>query len=287
MIALDRFMAARLHKKLDVHEKMTIQPPWPHADHMSAVEHADNPFRRAHGLDGKFVVMYSGNHGQTTPVRTVLEAAVRMQDCEDLVFMFIGGGAGKRDVAETIAKYHPANIIDLPYQPFEQLQYSLSAADVHVVTMGDDVVGVIHPCKVYGAMALARPILLVGPAECHVSDIMRDKHIGLHVRHGDVDGTVAAVDQFRTMDPVQRRQMGEAAAQIVNDRFQHAKMIDEFVPLSCADCRFRRPDTPPFRERIRRQLPANAFFRGERCAGRSAAVSNGLHPRTWNYNRTM
>ena len=65
--------------------------------------------------------MYSGNHGQTTPVKTVLEAAVRMQDRGNLVFMFIGGGMGKRDVEETIARHQPTNIIDLPYQPMDQL----------------------------------------------------------------------------------------------------------------------------------------------------------------------
>ena len=40
------------------------------------------------------------------PVKTVLEAAVRMQD---LVFMFVGGGMGKRDVEETIAWLYTLN----------------------------------------------------------------------------------------------------------------------------------------------------------------------------------
>lgn len=231
VIALDRFMADRLNKKRDVRDKLTVLPPWPHSEHMDAVAHDENPFRQAHGLEGKFVVMYSGNHGQTTPVRTVLDAAVRMQDRSDLVFMFIGGGVGKRDVEQTLAEHHTTNIIDLPYQPFDQLQYSLSAADVHLVTMGNDVVGVIHPCKVYGAMALARPILLVGPPECHVSDIMQEKNIGIHIQHGDVDGTIAAIDRLRLMDPVERKRMGVAAAELVHEKFRQSKMIDTFCAI--------------------------------------------------------
>lgn len=231
VIPLDRFMADRLNKKRDVCEKMTVLPPWPLSDHLEPVEHADNPFREEHGLAGKFVVMYSGNHGRTTPVKTVLDAAVKMQDREDLVFMFIGGGAGKEDVEATLAEHQPTNIVDLPYQPLERVRYSLSAADVHVVTMGDNVVGVIHPCKVYGAMALGRPLLLVGPPECHVSDIMQNQSIGWHVQHGDVEGLIAAVDEMRQMPTEQLHSMGQQARQIVQTQFQRQQMVDEFLEI--------------------------------------------------------
>ena len=227
VIALDRFMADRLTQKLDVRSKLTVLPPWP-LDAMEPVDHGENPFRTEHGLEGKFVVMYSGNHGQTTPVTTLLEAAVRMQDRSKLVFMFIGGGVGKRDVEAVLERYRPANIISLPYQPFERLRYSLSAADVHVVTMDDAVVGVIHPCKVYGAMALARPVLFIGPDQSHVGDIMRGESIGWQIRHGDVDGTVAALDEMLRMDPGELEAMGRRAAQIVNERFQRALMMKTF-----------------------------------------------------------
>ena len=231
VVPLDRFMAERLNKKRDVREKMTVLPPWPLSDHLEPLEHHENPFRQEHGLDDKFVVMYSGNHGQTTPVKTVLDAAVKMQDREDLVFMFIGGGAGKKDVEATISEHQPTNIIDLPYQPLERVRYSLSAADVHVVTMGDNVVGVIHPCKVYGAMALGRPILLVGPEECHVSDIMENHSIGWHVQHGDVESLVAAVDEMRKSSPARLHEMGQQSMQIIQTQFQRKQMVDQFLQI--------------------------------------------------------
>ena len=241
VIALDRFMADRLVAKVDARDKITVMPPWPHSDHLEPVEHADNPFRHQHELDGKFVVMYSGNHGQTTPVQTILDAAVRMQDREELVFMFIGGGAGKQDVERTIREHQPTNIIDLPYQPLDQLRYSLSAADVHLVTMGDSVVGVIHPCKIYGAMALSRPLLLVGPDECHATDIMNTADIGRRVTHGDVDGAIAAIDELRTMPHDQLRAMGERAGEIVRAKYSQRQMIDRFADIVTR----KLPSAPP------------------------------------------
>lgn len=231
VIALDRFMADRLCAKHDVRDKLSVLAPWPHEDHLRPVPHEENPFREEHGLNGKFVVMYSGNHGQTTPVKTVVDAAVRMRDRDDIVFMFIGGGAGKRDVEAAVAEHRPKNLINLPYQPLETLRYSLSAADLHVVTMGDAMVGVIHPCKVYGAMALSRPILLVGPPECHVADLMRDRNFGWRAEHGDVDGLVATLNEAVATPQEDRRAMGEAAADVIRNEYQRDAMVDKFVEL--------------------------------------------------------
>lgn len=184
VIVLDRFMADRINAKVDVRSKMSVLPPWPAEDPPEVIGHEDNPFRAAHGLNGKTVVMYSGNHGPSNPLETILEAAVATRDEPKLHFMFIGGGVGKAAV-EAVAG---SNIESLPYQPQEELKYSLPAADVHLVTVGDAIRGIVHPSKVYGAMAVGRPILLVGPDENHVSDILNQFNCGWHVRHGDVEG---------------------------------------------------------------------------------------------------
>ena len=94
IVTLDRFMAERVLRKANVGEKLTIMAPWPHEDHLETVDHADNPFRKHHGLDEKFVFMYSGNHSVCTPLQTILDAAVRLRNDPNLVFMFIGDGTG-------------------------------------------------------------------------------------------------------------------------------------------------------------------------------------------------
>jgi glycosyltransferase involved in cell wall biosynthesis len=215
VIALDRFMADRLSRKRDVGGKLTILPPWPPADRLAVVSHNDNPFREAHGLDGKFVLMYSGNHSLVHPVTTLLEAALRLEDDPRLVFMFIGGGLGKKDVERVIEARRPGNIVSLPYQPLSQLRYTLPAADVHLVSMGNDMVGIVHPCKVYGAMAVARPLLLLGPSPCHASELIEEYRIGWTVAHGDVDGAVATIRTILDTDPSTLAEMGARAQEAV------------------------------------------------------------------------
>jgi glycosyltransferase involved in cell wall biosynthesis len=207
VIVLDRFMADRVLAKRDVRNRLTVLPPWPHEDHVGPEPKEGNPFRREHGLEGKFVVMYSGNHGPSNPLRTALDAAVRLRDDPRFAFVFVGGGIGK---AEVDAVAGPS-ILSLPYQPLERLRYSLSAADVHLVTIGDGVVGIVHPCKVYGAMAVARPVVLVGPDRSHVGDLLAREQIGWRVAHGDVDGMVALLRSLADGDRGDLESVGRRA----------------------------------------------------------------------------
>ena len=62
VVALDRFMAERLRVRGVPDSKLVVMPPWPHEEHMETTEPEDSPFRARHGLNGKFVIMYSGNH---------------------------------------------------------------------------------------------------------------------------------------------------------------------------------------------------------------------------------
>ncbi|MFG0285667.1 MAG: glycosyltransferase family 4 protein [Phycisphaerales bacterium JB039] len=230
VVALDRFMADRLHRKRDVTDKLSIMPPWPHEDALEVVEHEHNPFRARHGLDGKFVIMYSGNHSPANPLDTLLAAAERLRDRKDIVFMFVGGGLAKREVDAAVAAGAP-NIVSLPYQPMSELRYSLSAADCHVVTLGDDVVGMVHPCKVYGAMAVARPVLFFGPHPSHVSDLIDAHQIGAQVSHGDVDGAVRAIEAMCAAAPEARRAMGERAREAVRRSLSKNALCGRFCDV--------------------------------------------------------
>ena len=231
VVVLDRFMAERLNRKRDVRSKQTLMPPWPHEDYLAVVDHADNPFRREHDLQGRFVIMYSGNHGYSTPVRTALDAALELRDEPRLLFMFIGGGVGKKEVQDTIDRHAPGNIISLPYQPLEEIKYSLSAADVHLVTVGDEVVGVVHPCKVYGAMAVARPILLLGPDPCHVSDLIDEHGLGWHISHGDVDGAVTMIRRILETTPAELQARGRRGRAVVDTTLSKDTLCGRFCDV--------------------------------------------------------
>jgi len=231
VIALDRFMVERLNRKRDVSKKMTVIAPWPHEDSLETVPHESNPFRAEQGVGDRFVFMYSGNHGFSTPVGAILDAAELLNGDPRALFMFIGGGVRKKEVDERIKTRNPGNIRSLPYQPLEKLKFSLSSADVHMVTMESDVVGIVHPCKIYGAMAVGRPILLLGPRECHAADILNQERIGWHVVTTDPQEIVAAVRAALATPPDELREMGRRAKRIIDQKISKSVLCAQFCDI--------------------------------------------------------
>lgn len=192
-IVLDRFMLDRVLAKGVDPRRVTIVPPWSHDDATSFSNEGREAFRQKHGLTDRFVVMYSGNHSPCHPLDTLLEATLALRACEDIVFCFIGGGSEHRKVKEFARRHELSNVRCLPYQPLPELSSSLSAADLHVVVMGQAFVGIVHPCKIYNILAIGAPALYIGPQPSHVTDIMaQDLQTQIvSAQHGDV-GTVVS-----------------------------------------------------------------------------------------------
>jgi len=204
IVVLDRFTRDRIMRKGVPEERISVIPPWSHDEAASADEPGRGRFRKEHGLEGRFVVMHSGNHGPCHPLDTLLEAARMLAGHPDIVFCFIGGGSKFPMVREFAARH--GNVVCLPYQPLETLSESLSAADLHTVVMGEPFVGIIHPCKIYNILAVGTPFLYIGPSTSHITDLIDDgglQRFSYCVRHGDVPGVIDAI--FSAMDRAQRR----------------------------------------------------------------------------------
>ena len=166
-VVLDRFMKERVVAKGVDATRIAIVPPWSHDDEVVYSPAGREAFRQQHELSDNFVVMYSGNHSPCHPLDTLLDAARALKEKSEIVFCFVGGGSEQAKVREAGL----SNVQCLPYQPLNELSNSLSAADLHVVVMGEKFVGIVHPCKVYNILSIGAPVLYIGPEPSHVTDI--------------------------------------------------------------------------------------------------------------------
>ena len=227
VVTLDPFMAERLATKSVHCPTPEVIPPWPILSVGKLERGAGQRFRAQHGLSNKRVVMYSGNLSPLHPVDTLLEAARALQDDPRIELVFIGGGSAR----ERIAASGLRNLRLLPYQPLDQLQESLSAADVHLVSMGDAMVGIVHPSKIYSAMAVGRPILALGTRRSHIASLVHEHQIGWHVEHGAVPEAVAALRDIARADPEQLAGLGARAHAAIRQDFDRAQLIARFCGI--------------------------------------------------------
>lgn len=229
IVALDRFMADRLRAKSVRADAIHVDAPWSHDDAVRWDVAGRDDFRAEHGLIGKFVVMYSGNHSPCHPLDTVLEAAKELAGHGTLHFLFVGGGSEHGKVRAFAEKQGLKNITCLPYQPKETLSSSLSSADLHLVVMGTPFVGMVHPCKVYNILALGLPFLGIGPEECHLTDLaarLPDRRYARIGRHGDVKGLVEVLREAAATGPLPPSEESRALAAEFSQSRLRPRLID-------------------------------------------------------------
>jgi len=179
-------------------QKVAVIPPWTQESQVAFDPAGREAFRAAHGLAGKYVVIYTGNHSPVHPLETLMQTADQLRGETDIVFCFIGGGSEFSKVRKW-AENSP-NALCLPYQPLDKLSASLSAADAHVVVMGDAMPGLVHPSKIYNMLTVGAPVIYIGPVPSHVTEILTGltpRHPWVGVRHGAVAELVKQIHQLR------------------------------------------------------------------------------------------
>ena len=116
-------------------------------------------FKEKYGLKDKFVIMYSGNIGLYYDLLEIEKLIEGFKEYKDVVFAFVGQGAVLEEMTSCKKAHHLDNVVFIPYQDKEDLVYSLNAGDVHFVVNAKGIKGVSVPSKIYGVMAVGKPVL--------------------------------------------------------------------------------------------------------------------------------
>lgn len=192
IIVLGHDMKQRLIEHGVNPNRIEIIPNWIDTEAVYPIKE-DNEFRLQNDLENKFVVMHSGNMGLTQGLEQLIEAAETLKDRSDIVFLIVGGGARKPFLESEVRKRGLKNVVIRPYQPRSQLATSLSAADLHIVSMHASICGVLVPSKIYGIMATATPILAIVPEGTDIAEIVRSEEIGTVVSPNNIQGITEAI----------------------------------------------------------------------------------------------
>ncbi len=115
------------------------------------------PYRTAHGLGDKQVVMYSGNVGLSQSFDLMRAAADRFADRPDVHFVINGEGAARPDVDAWAGSRDNVSVAD--FAPRERVSEVLGAADLHLILLKRGLAQSSTPSKMYGILAAARPVL--------------------------------------------------------------------------------------------------------------------------------
>jgi colanic acid biosynthesis glycosyl transferase WcaI len=188
----------------------------------------ENTYRKEHGLTGKQVVLYAGNVGLSQSVDLLVEAARRLADRDDVVFVVNGGGSALADLERAAAGL--ANVRFVPMQPKERLPEVLAAGDIHVVPLRRGLAKASVPSKLYSILAAGRPVLASVDEGTEVARTVHRAGAGIAVPPEDPDAFAAALLTLLD-DPDGARRMGERGRQFVESWASPAAVAARYEDL--------------------------------------------------------
>jgi glycosyltransferase involved in cell wall biosynthesis len=187
------------------------------------------PFKREHGLEGKFVAAYVGTHGMCHRLDTVLEAASRLKQREDIAFLMVGGGAERARLLALKDSMDLPNLSMLEQLPKPAMPLVLTAADVSLVLlMKDDLFKTVLPSKMFEAMAMECPIVL--GVEGEAKALLEEAGAGIAIAPENAEQLAAAVVQLADNAELRVR-LGRQGAEYVREHYDRAKLAARYLDL--------------------------------------------------------
>ena len=178
-------------------ERITVIPNWSGSTKFGPVSREENPFIADNKLERKFVVLYSGNIGYTHNVEVLTEVAEKLKEETDICFLFIGEGRKKEELVKIAKQKNLDNCRFMTWQSPDILPYSLSAADLGVVTLNDTTAQLSVPSKTYNLMAAGVALLSIAPETSALAQLIQDHKNGRNFNAGQTMEIVDFILQCR------------------------------------------------------------------------------------------
>ncbi len=227
-VVLSDGMRRRVSARGVVADKIRVVPNWADTDSVVPQPTATSQARRRLGLEGRFVLGYSGNLGRAHEFETLLGAARLLRADARFAFLMTGGGAKAESLQAAVRAEGLSNFYFQPYQPAEVLSDSLAAADVHFVSLLPALEGLIVPSKIYGILAAGRPALFVGDPNGDVARMLRDEDCGAAVAPGDCEGLATEL-RLLANSPDRVESMGANARTLGLARYTSERAVADWL----------------------------------------------------------
>ncbi|RCJ38370.1 glycosyltransferase WbuB [Nostoc minutum NIES-26] len=211
-------------------KKIVCIPNWVDVNFIRPLSKEKNSWRTAHQLDGKFVVMYSGNIALTQGLETVVAAATRLRHIKEIAFVIAGESTALAILQEYCHSCEADNVLLLPLQPREQLPQMLAAADVGLIVQKRNVISFNMPSKIPLLLASGRPIVGSVPANGTAAKAIRESGGGIIVEPESPEALAGAVLDLYNNSAL-AAQLSRKGRQFAVERYSFKQAIEQYEAL--------------------------------------------------------
>ncbi|MBD2681995.1 MULTISPECIES: glycosyltransferase family 4 protein [Nostoc] len=225
-VIADGFSENLVNKGVPVNKLVCI-PNWVNINFIRPLPKHDNSWRSTHQLDGKFVVLYSGNIALTQGLETVIEAAICLRHIKDIVFVIVGESRALQRLQEYCLLNGADNVLLLPLQPREKLPEMLAASDVGLIVQKHNVISFNMPSKIPLLLASGRPIVGSVPASGTAARAIALSGGGIIVEPESPHALANAVQNLYT-NPTLAAKLGHVGRQFAEANYSLEQALDRY-----------------------------------------------------------
>jgi colanic acid biosynthesis glycosyl transferase WcaI len=183
IVAIGDTMRRRLEEKGAPSDRVRVIPNWIDTSRLEPHDRA-NWWAEKRGVKDKFLVMHSGNVGHAQDLDSLVRAGTFLRDLDDLAIFIIGTGARHAELVALADLLEVEQVTFMYYQARAVLPLSLSAADIHVVGLAPGLAGYVVPSRLYGILAVARPVIAAADADSETAQVVQRVGCGVVVPPG-------------------------------------------------------------------------------------------------------
>ncbi|MEH2056558.1 MAG: glycosyltransferase family 4 protein [Nostoc sp.] len=228
-VIADGFRENLVNKGVPVNKIVCI-PNWVNVTFIRPLPKEKNSWISSHQLDGKFVVLYSGNIALTQGLETVIEAAVCLRHIKDIVFVIVGESRALQMLQECCLLNGADNVLLLPLQPREKLPEMLAASDVGLIVQKRNVISFNMPSKIPLLLASGRPIVGSVPATGTAARAIELSGGGIIVEPESPDAMAAAVHDLYA-NPALGARLGNTGRKFAEENYSLEQALDKYEGL--------------------------------------------------------
>ncbi|MEH2315933.1 glycosyltransferase family 4 protein [Nostoc sp.] len=225
-VIADGFRENLVNKGVPVNKIVCI-PNWVNVNFIRPLPKENNSWICSHQLDGKFVVLYSGNIALTQGLETVIDAAVCLRHIREIVFVIVGESIALHRLQEYCLLNGADNVLLLPLQPREKIPEMLAGSDVGLIVQKRNVISFNMPSKIPLLLASGRPIVGSVPATGTAAKAIELSGGGIIVEPESPDAMAAAVHDLYA-NPALGARLGNRGRQFAEENYSLEQALDRY-----------------------------------------------------------
>ncbi len=185
--------------------------------------------RGTHGLEGKFIALYTGAHGMANDLSQLVHAASTLKQDPRIVIVLVGDGAEKAALQHQARARQLDNLIFLPPVEKASVPELLAEADCGIAVLkAIPMFTTTYPNKVFDYMAAALPVVVA--IDGAIREVVEEAGAGIYVTPGSGEEIGKAIRRLAD-DPELSRGIGRNGRKYVEARFDRRELAGKMEEI--------------------------------------------------------